>query len=174
MHRHNASAINLRDALVRDWERERSIAAVLNRCAIVVSLGSLATLIALLFAGGYDHAGLVALSVYSVFTRLGSVVVHRVFLYPRLLAELASADPRRREAARAVADRHRDRLLRDIALNRFLKPDAAALAHLDWDEIAAWPQVREIDRWRRIGWICLGLWALATAALYLVLAFILQ
>lgn len=170
---HNPSSINLRTELLQAWQQEQWLAQFLTRIANVVGLATLLGLFVLLFVGGYDHFGLVTMSVYSIGTRLGAILIHRIFLYPRLLAECASPDPRRRQAARDLAERHRAQLLGDIARERLLQSNADGLAHLSWDEIAAWPEVGDIDRWRRVGKICLGIWLAASLGLYVFLRSIL-
>ncbi len=170
---YNPSAINLQEALLRAWEQEQWTSRALRWCANIAGSLALLTLLLLLFVGGHDHFGLVMLSVYSIVTRLGAILIHRIFLYPRLLAEMNSSDPRRREAARGLVERHRDRLLADIARDRFLVADASKIAHLSLDDIAAWPELGDIDRWRRRGRRCLFAWLAMTFAMIATLRLLL-
>lgn len=153
----------LRAELLAAWRAERRRARAWDRATVLGSFATLALLLTLLFGAGYDQWWLVVLSLFAVFTRACGLVVLRVFLYPRLLAELSSPVPERRRAARAVAEENRLALLYDIAVERHMDCEPAALEALSLDAVAAWPEVADIERWHRIGRRTLAAWVVVAA-----------
>jgi hypothetical protein len=154
--------------LLEEWIQDRQIAQVLNWTTILLSFASFVVLVVLAVARGHDHWALVCLTLFSVFTRASALVSGRVYLYPRLLAEIASGDALRRTAALSVAEAHRQEILEPIAVERRLKSNEEALRALRWEDVAAWPEVAHIGWWRRFGLAWLGLWCVVAVAVAIV------
>lgn len=152
----------LEDALLTVQRRVRRI----DRATFVASLLIVATLLFLLFGLRLDAFRLLIITPFSVFTRASTLIAHRAFLYPRLLTLLQNQEEAVQQAARAVFERHRAAILAPILRERLEPTSPAAIATVTYEQIASWPELQTLDRWRRIAqaWFVLWLCVLGVVA----------
>lgn len=150
------------------WEGDKRRLKLLNRVTGVIPLFTIPFLFYLLIGRQNWSSSLIALSLYTVFTRVSIMVAYRAYLYPEFLGALADDDASTREAAMALVDTHRKEILYEILRERMEATEDEALAAITREEILSWPEVSAIPARRRLLTLWIAGWGVVTVLVALV------